>query len=115
MTTHELKTWPEPFEAVWRGLKTYEIRKDDRGFVVGDLLLLREWQPEREWTTDGHRLMPEAGYDGYTGRVVLATVSYVTRGPAWDVPLGMIVMALDNGRACYDYKPAPLSTKAVKP
>jgi ASC-1-like (ASCH) protein len=39
---HELKTLPEYFNAVNRGLKTFEIRKNDRGFEVGDTLILKE-------------------------------------------------------------------------
>lgn len=42
---HDLKTWPEFFEAMLSGEKTFELRKDDRGFVTGDILLLREWNP----------------------------------------------------------------------
>lgn len=33
---HALKTWLDPFDAVWRGLKTHEVRKNDREFRVGD-------------------------------------------------------------------------------
>lgn len=45
---HTLKTWPIPFEAVWQGVKTFEVRRDDRGFAVGDRLRLIEWDPATE-------------------------------------------------------------------
>lgn len=62
LRTHELKCWPEYFQAVLDGRKTFEIRRDDRGFGAGDLLLLRECSVE------GH----------YSGRSLTRTVSYVT-------------------------------------
>ena len=43
---HDLKTWPKPFQAVWDGDKTAEIRLNDRAFEVGQSLLLREYDPE---------------------------------------------------------------------
>ena len=42
---HKLKTWSEYFNAVKEGRKTFEIRKDDRNFQVGDRLLLQEYNP----------------------------------------------------------------------
>ena len=42
---HELKTWPEFFDAVDRGEKTFEVRLDDRGFQVGDTLRLQRFRP----------------------------------------------------------------------
>lgn len=42
MKTHTLKCDPAAYEATVRCLKTFEIRKDDRGFEVGDLLHLQE-------------------------------------------------------------------------
>lgn len=33
---HELKTWQQPFDDVWNNEKTFEVRKDDRGFRLGD-------------------------------------------------------------------------------
>jgi hypothetical protein len=47
MATHELKTVAPHFAHVQSGAKRAEIRKDDRGFAVGDVLVLRE--NAREW------------------------------------------------------------------
>lgn len=65
MTTHELKCWPEHFDAVVVGTKTFELRPDDRPFRVGDLLDLREWDPLREV---------------YTGRRIRVRITYAMRG-----------------------------------
>ena len=41
---HKLKILPEYFEAVKSGSKTFEVRKDDRGFQAGDILFLQEYE-----------------------------------------------------------------------
>lgn len=74
---HDLKTWPQYFEAVESGVKTFELRKDDRPFAEGDILLLREFDPEGE---------------KYTGRYVYTLVTYLARGGA--IPRGYCVMAI---------------------
>ena len=62
---HELRTWPAYFAAVLDGEKTFEIRKDDgRIFMVGDVLLLREWYKVGE---------------SYSGRALRVRVLYVAR------------------------------------
>lgn len=66
MTVHDLKTWPEFFEAITSGAKTFELRRDDRNYAVGDLLVLREWNQES---------------GDYTGRTFGVGVTYVLRGP----------------------------------
>jgi hypothetical protein len=73
---HELKTWPEFFEATRRGQKKFELRRDDRpeGFQVEDELLLKEWDPEKE---RGIKIPGEDDYGIYTGRKVLVRVDYV--------------------------------------
>jgi ASC-1-like (ASCH) protein len=43
--THTLKTWPDFFDAVASGEKTFEIRKNDRGFQKGDKLILEKFDP----------------------------------------------------------------------
>lgn len=47
---HELKTLPEYFKAVVENKKTFEVRKNDRNFKVGDILILKEWTPENNYT-----------------------------------------------------------------
>lgn len=58
---HELKTWPEFFEHIASGNKRFEIRKDDRGFMAGDFLWLREWCPNTKEFT-GRSEVRKVGY-----------------------------------------------------
>lgn len=71
MQRHDLKTWPRQFFAVLDGHKKYEIRVNDRNFQEGDELMLLEWDPKTQ---------------RYTGRHILTTVTYMTRGGEWGIP-----------------------------
>jgi hypothetical protein len=77
---HELKTWPEPFQAVLDNAKHHEVRSEaDRNFAVGDMLLLREYVPSDQ---------------AYTGREVWVHVTYISRGPDWGLPPDMVCMSI---------------------
>lgn len=69
--THELKTDPKVFDAVWRGIKTYEIRKNDRGFAIGDTLILRETE------YSGEAILNEGMPLEYTGRRIECRVTHI--------------------------------------
>lgn len=71
-TVHELKTWPKFFQAVKRGDKPFECRKNDRGFREGDFLHLREWKPAMPSDERGAIV-------GYTGSELMCRVTYVLR------------------------------------
>lgn len=43
---HELKIWPQYYQRVKEGSKTFEIRENDRGFQQGDSVVLREYDPD---------------------------------------------------------------------
>ena len=43
----EKKILPEYFKAVYHREKTFELRKDDSDYQVGDMLKLREWDGEK--------------------------------------------------------------------
>ena len=77
MKEHDLKTWPEYFQAVRDGRKPFELRFNDRDFQVGDILNLQEFEP-----------MTQA-FTGETERVV---VSYVLAGP-WLAP-GVVALGI---------------------
>jgi len=80
---HELKCWPEPFRALREGLKTYEIRSTaDRHFSIGDILYLREWNPDC------------SAESAYTGHAELRVVVYMTSGSKWGLPPQLCVMGL---------------------
>ena len=63
MTIIEKKIWPKYFELVKSGKKTFEIRLADFGIKEGDILVLKEWDPEKK---------------EYTGRELRLRVTYVT-------------------------------------
>ncbi len=76
---HTLRTWPDPFAAVVSGHKTHEIRKNDRGYAVGDVLYLHEWDPASEL---------------YTGKSYAVEVTFMTAVGEWDIPAGLCVMSI---------------------
>jgi uncharacterized protein YqfB (UPF0267 family) len=76
---HNLKTWPEYFEQVVIGTKTFEIRKnDDRTFSVGDILKLEEFDPVKQM---------------YTSRISFVIVTYILADKPF-VPDGYVCMAI---------------------
>lgn len=60
----EKKIWPEYFEEIKSGRKTFELRLADWECKPGDILVLKEWDPETKQ---------------YTGREIEKTVTYVRK------------------------------------
>ena len=81
MRTHELKIRPEYYDAILRREKTFELRKDDRGYAVGDKLRLRKYVPSL----------------GYTGATISADVSYVLRdAEQYGLRPGHVILGVTN-------------------
>lgn len=91
---HELKTWPADFQAIVEGRKTHEVRKNDRGFMVGDTLRLREWTPDSpslcNWRAD-----PDHGSASgtFSGRFLDASVTHLTMDE-YGLPAGLAIMSV---------------------
>jgi len=48
MAQHELKTISPYFEDIQDGRKTFEVRRADRAFQVGDELILQHYDPKKQ-------------------------------------------------------------------
>lgn len=92
---HDLKTWPGPFCDVLSGHKQYEIRKNDRGFKVGDELILREWMPDLIASSASGESIGE-----YSGRSIQAIVLHITYGGRFGMPEDMCVLGLCGVKEC---------------
>lgn len=79
MKTHELKILPDHYREVAAGRKTYEVRRNDRGFEVGDVLHLLEWSPAAGWSASP---------------TIVRRVSHVLRGSDLVAP-GCVVLGLE--------------------
>ncbi len=73
---HDLKTVQPYYDASECGDKTFEIRKNDRDFKVGDILRLYEWDGEKA-----------------TGREHCKQITYILDNPAY-LASGMVCLAV---------------------
>jgi len=60
----EKKIWPEYFEKILSGEKNYELRLADFNCEPGDILVLKEFNPEKQQ---------------YTGRIIEKTITYTSK------------------------------------
>lgn len=99
---HELKSWPESFDAIERGVKPFDVRLNDRRFKVGEVLLLREFEPcryckggGRVWDngdcTDCDCTITRNPKGVYTGAVLRRTITFVSDFKQRD---GVVVLGL---------------------
>lgn len=74
---HELKILSTYFRDILRGNKTFEVRKNDRNFQVGDNLILKEWE-------NGE----------YTGNTLEKNVIYILDDSSGYVLEGYVIMGI---------------------
>lgn len=81
MNIHHVKTQPKYFRASLEGRKPFEVRRKDRDYQVGNVLVLEEWSP----------------YGGYTGRKLVYMITYVLDDPEC-CKEGFVVLGLERRR-----------------
>ncbi len=64
MSKIEKKVWPEYFQKIFDGVKKYELRLADFDVKEGDVLVLKEWDPNTQ---------------EYTGRELTKNVTYILK------------------------------------
>ena len=80
---HLLKSWPEYWLEVYHGLKHFEYRVDDRGYELGDHLVLRSWDPmTKKYDKNRPRLKVE--------------ITSILKGKKMRVPDGMVIMSIQH-------------------
>jgi uncharacterized protein DUF3850 len=82
---HELKTHPQWFFRLYTGEKTFEIRRDDRGYQAGDILILREFKPDGDHDECDD---PSCTSRRFTGRRLIKRVGFVAKGTVFGLSLG---------------------------
>ena len=75
---HELKTYPKYFEETLKDNKSFECRLDDRGFQVGDIVVLREWDNIK-----------------YSGREIRGEIKYILDDSFIGISKGYVIFSLD--------------------
>lgn len=88
MTVHNVKCWPNYFDAIERGDKTFDVRRDDRGYQRGDTLVLEKFDPKKNgYVYPTHHLSAKPFS-------IKKTISYVLTGGQFGIEPGYVVLAL---------------------
>ncbi len=87
MAVIEKKSWPDMFEAIAKGKKKFDLRLADENYKVGDILVLREFDPKKK---------------EYTGRQIRRNITYIMKtkelkfwSPSETDKYGFVVMSLE--------------------
>lgn len=76
---HELKILPKYFNEILQENKSFELRRD-RGFKVGDTIVLNEWIEEDK---------------KYTGLNLVKSIKYISKGvPQYGLMDGFVILSI---------------------
>lgn len=84
---HKLKVWPEYWDVLASGEKKFEVRRDDRGFQRGDVLLLQRTHEI------SHNV--ELDYRGQPMYEIRKRVGWILTGGQFGIEPGYVVMSLE--------------------
>ena len=76
---HELKTWTEFYDDILSGFKTFDVRKNDRDFQIGDIVCFMDWDKEK---------------DEYLGSKTRYKISYILYGGQFGIEQGYCVLGI---------------------
>ncbi len=81
---HYLKISPKHYLDIVNNGKTFEVRYNDRNFKTQDILHLQEWTAS----------------DGYSGREIMATVTYLLDDPSY-CKEDYVIMSIEPFNRCF--------------
>lgn len=86
---HVLKTDADVFRVMLSGEKTYEIRLNDRNFMIGHILHLVETRYTGQEMKAGRPLE-------FSGRIFNCKVTHILRGPRYGLQDGWVIMSIKS-------------------
>ena len=110
MTRHTLKCWPGPLADIISGFKRVEIRLNDRGYQVGDILELKSYDPVFKRYLEGDECMAgsaevtvthiQEGFGLLPGHVALSIEKVAEQCPACQGAGTWETECCDGSRGC---------------
>lgn len=91
MTEHIVKTHPVYFDAVKRGDKRFEIRRDDRGYQKGDILVQQRCREDKPTEVD-------CFFDVYPMKArheLRHRIGWILTGGQFGIEPGFVIMQLE--------------------
>lgn len=89
VTIHRIKIEPSYFSSVKEKIKTFELRKNDRDYKVGDILVLSEY-------VDIPDSINSISIDSfYTGSEVIARVKYIMDKPVYGLQSEYCIISIE--------------------
>lgn len=97
---HSVKCLPEYFAPLLKGIKTFEVRKNDRFYRVGDYLAVNEFYPsDREASVpEFFRRFPD-GF--YSDRFVVFRITYILNDPLFCLD-DNVILSLERVHLTYE-------------
>lgn len=86
---HEVKCWPAYFDAIERGEKTFDVRRDDRGYQKGDVLELYRYKIGHGYCTDPIDPL-------HRRKSIRRRISWILTGGQFGIEPGYVVLALQE-------------------
>lgn len=84
-TIHKLKCWEPYYDAIVAGDKQFDVRRDDRGFQKGDLVLLEKYDGKK------HRYVCPAGKMARP-YAIEKKIKYILTGGQFGIEPGYVVL-----------------------
>lgn len=92
MDIHELKIQPQYFKSVKNNDKPFELRKNDRDYKVGDILVLKEYACELIMKNEFGE--EKWGNPHYTGEEIKKKITYILKGGSFGLHRNFVILGL---------------------
>lgn len=94
---HIVKSHPTYFDACKRGDKCFEVRKDDRGYQKGDILVQQRCKDDRPWEVEwDHFHKPALGERWRAKHELRHCIKWVLTGGQFGIEPGYVVLQLED-------------------